>query len=319
MKPCIKRLSLSGLRAEMTSRRLKESAPLRSALPDVFLRKNIFEERLLHRKRKFLEKAERKVIDRLAREQEEFAILNCVHFGNHNGSDSLGTGIYRDNDDASLSKDRNQNASGKSVETLNLTRFEKFTISNGHSPRFERSESKTLCSNGHGRLPGNFMTDIPNENEQCLNGEQTGFSKKNSECKRTVLGPRLSLPTRIESKGLDWKSGADRIRAKSAPVRRTEVTFSGKDGRSMSLTPVVRQFRNISLNDAFHSTSRTKSSGSQTCFIKTVSDLPKAAQVQLKSSVYFLSEHKIKQQAEMAKIRTKRALSARTLRHNSVT
>ena len=311
-------------------RRLKPVVPLKSALPDVFLRKNKFEERMLENKRKFLENAEKKVIDRLAREQEEFAILNCVCIGSGtewtdtigskktfaNGSDTFG----------SSSKDRSRgircaSASGnfahtsggteQNLVTENSCAVNKIKQLNPKSNNFRRSKSDTLLT--YARIMDDLELEKTSEmktltersSEKTIHNKPT---KAQRVVRKTSLRQTLSLPAQNELKKTEKNSEWTKKRAQSAPAQHTRVAFSGRDGRPMSFTPVMTQFSHVSVN------------GNDACSrpntaVKTLRDLPKMAQVQLKSNVYFLSQHKIEQQNEMAKIRTRRAMSAKTLKY----
>ena len=340
----------------MSSRhRLKPVAPLKSALPDVFLRKNKFEERMLENKRKLLEKTEKKVIDRLAKEQEEFAILNCVCIGNGTdtivSSDRFGrtsntVGSSSDNFE-SRSKEtectsgnfgltpkdiEKSSVGGKLVDgnifgncniTRDIKRNEQSLKSQPNSERscavnnitqlkpkgnvhFRRSKLDTsltfmriMSKSELEKTPQVQKTEKSSDKTIC--NEQQIDEKRALSLRKPPLRPTLSLPAQ---NGLSL--GGIKTRAKSAPAQRTRVSFSGRDGRPMSLTPVIRQFGHVSLNDAC---SRPDTA------VKTLRDLPRTAQVQLRNSVYFLSQHKIQQQNEMAKIRTRRAMSAKTAKY----
>ena len=338
--------------AAMSSRqRLKPVAPLKSALPDVFLRKNKFEERMLENKRKFLEKAEKKVMDRLAREQEEFAILNCVCIGNEadtSGSISETIGNCQDNfgnvdrskeeytsnyfNLSSVLETREKSLVSKKVANKNI--LQKYNLSNdierneqpeNHSLRayncdvqpnpkgnhdFRRSKSDTSLTYMR-NTSKSALEKIPEfqKVEKSCAGDLTNKEQPKTKEKRVLMKTTLTSKSSHRSGGgLNLKkykeiTGGVKTRAKSAPTKRTRATFSGRDGRAMSLTPVVKQFAQVSLNSA---RSRPHTA------VRTLRDLPRTAQVQLKDSVYFLSQHKIEQQNEMTKIRTRRAMSAKT-------
>lgn len=333
----------------MSSRhRLKPVPPLKSALSDVFLRKNKFEERMLENKRKFLEKAEKKVLDRLAREQEEFAILNCVCIGNATdtvGSTSETIGNCLDNFgnvDGSKAIECTSNyfnVSSKSTEKslvtgklANKNPLQKFNLAEDIR-RNEQSKTQKLCElNKDVRLnpkgsqfkrskSDTSLTYMRNKSNSALE-KIPEFQKMEESCgdltheelpktneKRVLMKPNLrpksSQPSgsRLNLKKDKGNTGGINTRAKSAPAERRRAAFSGRDGRAMSLTPVIKQFGQVSLNGT---RSRPNTA------VRTLRDLPKTAQVQLKNSVYFLSQHKIQQQNEMTKIRTKRAMSAKT-------
>ena len=336
----------------MSSRhRLKPVAPLKSALPDVFLRKNKFEERMLENKRKFLEKTEKKVIDRLAKEQEEFAILNCVCIGN--GTDTIGSleRFGRTSNTVGSSSD-NVESRSKGIECtsgnfgLTPENIEKSSVGGNlvdenifrncsithdikrneqslkSQPNSERSCAVNNITqlkpkgNVHFRRSKSSLTFMRMMSKSELekttqvqktekSSDKTIYNEQQINEKRAhrkpPLRPTLSLPAQ---NGLSL--GGIKTRAKSAPAQRTRVSFSGRDGRPMSLTPVIRQFGHVSLNDACSKPDTA---------VKTLRDLPRTAQVQLRNSVYFLSQHKIQQQNEMAKIRTRRAMSAKTAKY----
>ena len=334
----------------MSSRhRLKPVPPLKSALPDVFLRKNKFEERMLENKRKFLEKAEKKVLDRLAREQEEFAILNCVCIGN--ATDTIGSTLETigncldnfGNVDGSKAIESTSNSFPESTEKnlvsgklANKNVVRKFNIADDIR-RNEQSRTQKLCELNRDVQPnpkGNQFRRSKSDtsfsymrnklNQACSNSaleKIPEFQKTEESCddlthkepkkneKRLLtkpnLRPKSSQPseTRLNLKKDKEVTGGINMRAKSAPAGRTRAAFSGRDGRAMSLTPVIKQFGQVSLNGA---RSRPNTA------VRTLRDLPRTAQVQLKNSVYFLSQHKIQQQNEMTKIRTRRAMSAKT-------
>ncbi|CAB4010248.1 Hypothetical predicted protein [Paramuricea clavata] len=336
--------------------RLKPVAPLKSALPDVFLRKNKFEERMLENKRKLLEKTEKKVIDRLAKEQEEFAILNCVCIGN--GTDTIGSSetFGRTSNTVGSSSDNFESRSKgiectsgnfgltpKDIEKSSVggklvdeNKFRNWSITHDVKRNEQSLKCRPNTSNSERSCAINNITKLkpkgnvhfrrsksdtsltfmrmmskselektPQVQKTEKSSDKTIYNEQQIDEKRALrkppLRPTLSLPAQ---NGLSL--GGIKTRAKSAPAQRTRVSFSGRDGRSMSLTPVIRQFGHVSLNDAC---SRPDTA------VKTLRDLPRTAQVQLKNSVYFLSQHKIQQQNEMAKIRTRRAMSAKTAKY----
>ena len=348
----------------MSSRhRLKPSAPLRSALPDVFLRKNKFEERMLENKRNFLEKIERKVIDRLAREQEEFAILNCVCIGNDSdtfecysdtfenhlepsegNSDTLSSSSkevhfskeisdFENNMCNGLTKSGNTSQNGYDAYSIierarfpekrrhseGFTPVKKINRPNAHSGNFKRSNSDSSLLDYSRKMSKKRLENIPEvkkveENRSTVRSIYSEDQETNEKCSFSgpPLRPSLSLPegTRLASfRNAKGNSNAIKTRAKSAPPERTRFSFSGRDGRKMSLTPVIKQFSDVSLNNAC---SRPYTAG-----VKVIRDLPKTTQVELKNSVHFLSQHMIRQQNEISKIRTRRALmSAKTKSQN---
>ncbi len=322
----------------MSSRhRLKPVAPLKSALPDVFLRKNKFEERILENKRKFLENAEKKVIDRLAREQEEFAILNCMCIGS--GTDSVAStsetfgsrsdnfesrskGIESNSDNFTLPFESTEKSSarGKLVNesvfpnrlknqpnSENSCAVNKITQQNSKRNHFRRSKSDTTLTYMRTMAKTEWKKSLEVHKTEGL--EKGNHNERQTDEKRVhrkpPLRPTLSLPEQNGLKKIEKTSAGIKMRAKSAPAQHTRVAFSGRDGRPMSLTPVIRQLGHVSINDQ-GPCSRPSTA------VKSLRDLPRMAQVQLKNNVYFLSQHKIQQQNEMAKIRTRRAMSAKT-------
>jgi hypothetical protein len=310
---------------------------------------------MLENKRKLLEKTEKKVIDRLAKEQEEFAILNCVCIGN--GTDTIVSSdrFGRTSNTVGSSSDNFESRSkgtectsgnfgltpkdiekssvgGKLVDenifrncsiTHDIKRNEQSLKSqpNTNSERscavnnitqlkpkgnvhFRRSKSYTSLT--FMRIMSKSELEKTTQVQKTeKSSDKTIYNEQQINEKRALrkppLRPTLSLPAQ---NGLSL--GGIKTRAKSAPAQRTRVSFSGRDGRPMSLTPVIRQFGHVSLNDAC---SRPDTA------VKTLRDLPRTAQVQLRNSVYFLSQHKIQQQKEMAKIRTRRAMSAKTAKY----
>ena len=321
----------------MSSRqRLKPVTPLKSALPDVFLRKNKFEERMLENKRKFLENAEKKVIERLAREQEEFAILNCVSIGADTVERTSETFANRSETFRSSSRSRSKSieypsdnftyTSGNTQQSsvgeklINegifssrdsccaVSKIKKATTSKRNN--FRRSKSDTLLT----YAPNTTDTELEKTRE-IKNTEQSSekvIYEKQTKGEYVVLKPSLrptlSLPAQNELKKAENVLEGRKKRVKSAPAHHTHVTFSGRDGRPMSFTPVIKQFGHVSMNGS-NAYSRPNTA------VKTLRDLPKMAQVQLKNNVYFLSQHKIEQQNEMTKIRTRRAMSAKTSKY----
>ena len=289
----------------MSSRpRLKPVTPLKSALPDVFLRKNKFEERMLINKRKDLENAEKKVIDRLAREQEEFAILNCVCIRDACSTDEKGSKtLERDSDTFKTEKSVKNESKREQLNTVN-----KFTQPKPNVKRFRRSKSDSSLMRMQS-LPKSEIDEIVEVKSLEKNSSQTIYYEQalnegripwKSPFRQSSNLPAGKAPTSKKEKEL---AGRIKTRATSAPTR---VAFSGRDGRPMSLTPVIRQFSQVSLNDAF---SRPNTA------VKTLRDLPRTAQVQLRNNVYFLSQHKIQQQNEVTKLRTIRAMSAKTSKY----
>ena len=310
--------------ALMTSRqRLKPVSPLKSALPDVFLRKNKFEERMLQNKQKFLEKAERKVIDRLAREQEEFAILNCVCIGS--GAETFGgvSNSFGEGKETLLSDERTVDKNPSQYTgpaNSNKEGDQSFKYRNNGEEdsageiKIRHKRNGFRRSKSDSALRKMSRTDLQKspatQNIEARSNKDGNCGKLKSNENQNFCKPPLrsaiSLPagSGLGLKEADENSSGMKIRAKSAPAKRARVAFSGRDGRQMSLTPVIRQFSQVSLNDACSTSFRPNTA------VKTIRDLPRVAQVQLKSSVYFLSQHKIKQQNEMTKIRTRRAMSA---------
>lgn len=218
------------------NKRLISTFPLRSALPDVYLRKNKFEERLLQKRKKSLEIVQKKIIDRLAREQEEYAMFSCL-----------------------------------SMRAESTCRTEESTNIIGNpevKKKLKRSTSDTVLQTLSPRPTSSCIQDKVNRSKESQNVNVTNRRKE---------------------------------RAKSSS--RVRVTFSGRDGRPMTLTPIMEAFGKLSLNTNGHT--RLISAGKQ------IRNLPRSAQTQLRNTVYFLSQHKIQQNYEVTKIREARAKLAR--------